>query len=341
MTEFAATYYDGKSSARTPVRVRGAGGRLQVAGADANFDVLLLDVPLDEVRADARVGSARRFLGLPEGAQLQTDDHDAVAALFPKAERVQRHILGLERRWSYTLAAVAIIAAFTWWAVAHGLPVAARLAAMAVPANLQAKLGEQALYTVDQSFCTSSGLEPAKRASAQKQFDVVTAGLNDGFMYRLEFRACPRIGANAFALPGGVVVITDDIARLATDDRQLAAVFAHEVGHIHHHHGLRLGLQGAGLIALVAALAGDAVSITGLAVTLPSALLQAGYSRSFEREADDYAFERLKQIGLPASHFADIMALLSKGGDSRASGSALDYLSTHPAVSQRIERARK
>jgi Zn-dependent protease with chaperone function len=339
MSEFAATYYDGRSSARTAVRVRRSGARLQVASAEGGFDTLLLDVPLDDVRADARVGSARRFLGLPGGAQLQTDDHEAVATLFPRAARLQRPIVGLERRWSYTLAAVAIIAAFTWWAIAHGLPVAARLAAMAVPVNLQAKLGEQALYTIDRSFCTSSGLEATQRAAVQKQFERVTAGLNDGFMYRLEFRACPRIGANAFALPGGVVTITDELVRLATDERQLAAVFAHEVGHIHHLHGLRLGLQGAGLVALIAALAGDAVSITGLAVTLPGALLQAGYSRSFEMQADEYAYARLKQIGVPASHFADIMRLLSKGSDSRASGGALDYLSTHPAVSQRIERA--
>ncbi|OGA25421.1 MAG: hypothetical protein A3I01_02585 [Betaproteobacteria bacterium RIFCSPLOWO2_02_FULL_65_24] len=342
MTEFDATYYDGKTSARTAVRVRGCGHRLRIAGADGNFDAPLADVALDEVRADARVGSARRFLGLPGGAQLQTDDHDAVAALFPQAAPWQARILGLERRWSYALAAIAILAAFTWWCAVYGLPVAARLGAMAVPLTVESKLGEQALYALDKSFCEPSALGEGRRSEVQKQFERVTAGLKDGFLYRLELRSCPRIGPNALALPGGAVVMTDDLVRLATDDAQLAAVLAHEIGHVRQRHGLRLGLQGAGLAALIAALAGDAVSLTGLAMSLPTVLLQAGYSRGFEREADQYALERMSEIGVPARHFADIMALLSKQGpEAGLRGEALDYLSTHPAASERVEEAMK
>ena len=136
--------------------------------------------------------------------------------------------------------------------------------------------------------------------------------------------------------------MTDDMVRLATDDSQLAAVLAHELGHVHHRHGLRMGLQGAGLAALIAALAGDAVSLTGLAMTLPTALLQAGYSRSFEREAEQYALQRMSEIGVPAQHFADIISLLSrKRPGAGIGGDALDYLSTHPAAAQRIEQATK
>src|SRR5205085_7931626 len=119
-----------------------------------------------------------------------------------------------------------------------------------------------------------------------------------------------------------------------------AAVLAHEVGHVRHRHGLRTGLQAAGLAALAAAALGDAGSVTSLAVGLPTALLQSGYSRAFETEADDYAFARLKQIGVSPRAFAAAMTLLEKAQAGAGGGrGAMDYFSTHPATGKRIERA--
>ena len=105
-------------------------------------------------------------------------------------------------------------------------------------------------------------------------------------------------------------------------------------------------MQAAGLAALISALAGDAVSITSLAATPPVILLQSGYSREFEDEADSYAFQRLKEIGLSPRVFAEIMTRLDgfrtdgRRAKKSASGAhTLDYLSTHPATAQRVERA--
>jgi Zn-dependent protease with chaperone function len=148
------------------------------------------------------------------------------------------------------------------------------------------------------------------------------------------------MGPNAFALPGGTVVMTDDLAKLATDDDQLSAVLAHEIGHVRGRHGLRLGLQAAGVAALTAALFGDAVSITGLAVTLPTAILQNGYSRELETEADEYAFQRLREVGLSPTAFAEMMQLFEKEHEKYlGKGASMDYFSTHPATAKRIERA--
>ena len=344
MIEFSAVYYNGRTSARTPVRVRGLDRSLHIVGAEVNFEVALADI-----HVDARVGDTRRTLSLPSGAQLQTDDHAALAALFPRANRFEAWVQGLEHRWGYALAALAVTAGFTWWCVTYGLPLAARVVAGFVPVNIEAKLGEQTLNALDQSLCTPSALDAGRKQAVQKSFGALTAGLNGGYNYRLEFRACGRVGPNAFALPGGAIVITDALVELAQNDRQITAVLAHEVGHVRHRHGLRLALQGAGAAALIAALAGDAVSITNLAVILPTALLQSGYSRDLEYEADTYAFQRLQEVGLSPKHFAEIMTLLEEhrnkkrgpqSGDKAASSSgALDYLSTHPVTAERIERA--
>lgn len=348
MIEFSAFYYDGKTSARTAVCVRGLAQSLHITGADLNIEVALA-----AVQVDARIGNVRRTLELPGGARLQTDDHAALDALFPRANRLEAWAQGLERRWGYALAAIALTAVFTWWSVVFGLPLAATAIASAVPNSVEMQLGEHTLTTIDKSLCAPTALAAERTKLVQKRFDTLISGLDDGVVYRLAFRACPGIGPNAFALPGGTILVIDDLVNLAKNDEQIAAVLAHEIGHVRQHHGLRMALQGAGVAALIAALAGDAVTMTKLAVALPTLLLQNGYSRAFETEADTFAFERLKSIGLSPVYFAEFMELLDQHQQARAAARkgapdgkpadtphALDYLSTHPATADRIQRAR-
>ena len=334
MIEFEAVYYDGRTSARKPVRVRAYTLVIQIVG-----EGLRLDVPLGNVQVDPPVGGTRRALHLPDGAQLQTDDHAAVETLFPRAHVLEGWVHGLERRWPYALAGVAFVAAFAWWSVVDGLPRAAKIAARFVPATVEAKLGEQTLSFFEGKVCRPSALSAARQQALQQRFARLTAGLSDGYSYRLLPRDCRGVGANAFALPGGTVVMTDALVKLAQSDDQISAVLAHEIGHVRHRHGLRMALQAAGLAALAAALFGDATSITSLATTLPVALLRSGYTRELETEADDYAFRRLREIGLSPKAFAEIMLLLEKARQKTSGGGPKDYFSTHPATAKRIQRA--
>jgi Zn-dependent protease with chaperone function len=335
MTEFDAVYYDGKTSARKPVRVRGYPGILQIVG-----ESLRLEVGLDRVEVDAPVGAGRRSLRLPGGAQLQTDDHAAVEALFPRAHFLEGKVHALERRWPVALGAIALLAGFGWWCVVDGLPRAAKLAAELMPPEMEASLGEQTLRSLDGPICRPSALEPARQQALQRSFETLTAGLGDGFRYKLEPRDCSELGPNAFALPGGRVVLTDALVKLAANDAQISAVLAHEIGHVRNRHALRAALQATGVAVLVSTLAGDAGSITSLAVTLPTTLLQSGYSREFETEADDYAFQRLREVGISPAAFAEIMTLFQKEQAKRPGDNSRDYFSTHPATAKRIERAR-
>ena len=157
MIEFAAVYFDGKTTARTPVRVRGLGPSLHIVGADVNIEVALADV-----RPDTRIGNARRAVDLPGGAQLRTDDHAALAALFPRANRLEAWVQSLEQRWGYTLAAIAVIAGFSAWSFVYGLPLATKAAASFVPVSIEATLGEHTLAALDNSLCAPTAL-PASR----------------------------------------------------------------------------------------------------------------------------------------------------------------------------------
>ena len=110
---------------------------------------------------------------------------------------------GLERRWKHALTGLAVVVALSAWCVIYGLPLAAEFATGFVPPELEAKLGEQALSSIDGSLCAPSTLDAQRQQSLRASFGVLTAGLDDSYRYRLELRACGRMGPNAFALPGG------------------------------------------------------------------------------------------------------------------------------------------
>lgn len=343
MTEFDAVYFDGRTSARKSVRVLGSSDSVHIVG-----DGVDLVIPLSMIMVDPPIPGARRALNLPGGAQLQTDAHVAIETLFPRTNRMQGWIYRLEQRWRFAFAGIAVAAAFAAWCVAYGLPVAATIVAELVPPGIEIRLGERTLSTIDNGLCMQSALDADRQRVLLQSFAMLTSGQGAG--YRLALRNCAGVGANAFALPGGIVVLTDDLVKLAQNDHQVLAVLAHEVGHVRGRHGLRTALQGAGLAALLSALAGDAVSITNLAVTLPMLLLQNGYSRAFEDEADEYAIRRLGETGISPKSLAEILARLEAqrnkagappDGESRSTGAdrRSDYFSTHPATAKRIERA--
>src|SRR5262249_13790203 len=166
---------------------------------------------------DPPLAGTRRILHLPGGAQLQTDDDAAVRALFPHSNRLETWVHGLEGRWPYALAGVVVAAVFSWWCIVYGLPMAAKLAAEHVPLQIEVKLGEQTLKSIDQTLCGKSTLGEARQQQLRRVLASMTAGLDDGYEYHLEFRSCPLMGANAFALPGGTLVVTGALGRLARD----------------------------------------------------------------------------------------------------------------------------
>jgi Zn-dependent protease with chaperone function len=338
--EFDATYFDGRTSARRAVRVRADGDRLHVSGSD-----LEATIPLAEIRSTPPITGTRYVLHLPSGAQLHTDDAPAVAALLPAALHAESWLRKLESRWTYTAAAVGVIALFSALVILYGVPFAAKHVAERLPAGLETELEGQTLAAIDR-VCSPSALSPSRQNALRLLLKALAEGLPAAASYRLELRSCgTRFGPNAFALPGTTIVVTDELVTLAQNDAQLSAVLAHEVGHVLHRHSTRMALQAAGLAALVTALAGDAVSITGLAVAIPTVLLETGYSRKFEEEADAFAFRRMKEVGLSPRAFADMMKLLenheqrARGARGKGESDMIDYLSTHPATQRRIERA--
>lgn len=344
MNDVRAVYYDGKSSEGHRVTLAlGAQGTVPTlcvrgAGVDRTW-------PLAEVRASDRIGSSQRHLYFPDGSQCETGDNDGVDRMFAgRTPAAARLLHRWESRMRYALAALAITVAAAWAAIAWGIPALAKQVAFALPAATETLIGRDALAALDRFVLAPSRLAPERQDALRKLFAGM--GPDDGRAgaYRLEFRAGGRAGANALALPAGVIVVTDELVALAKDDREIEAVLAHEIGHLRQRHILRHVLQDSAAALLVAVTVGDVMSLTSLVAAAPTVLLQAKFSRDFEREADDFALDYLARRGIPPEMFT---AILQRMEEKRPRGknagkdaeNVSDYLSTHPATRERILRA--
>jgi Zn-dependent protease with chaperone function len=157
---------------------------------------------------------------------------------------------------------------------------------------------------------------------------------------RLDFRDAPSLGPNAFALPDGQVVMTDQLVSLVSDDDELLAVLAHEAGHHEHRHGMRRGLESSAAVVVIGFLFGDLSGTGSLSVSIPTLLVNSGFSRRHEREADEFAFALLPRHGISPDAFARVMARLS-GDEGHSPAGPIGYLSTHPPSDERIQAARR
>ncbi len=140
---------------------------------------------------------------------------------------------------------------------------------------------------------------------------------------------------NAFALPGGYVYIFNDMVEDMESDDELAAILAHEVGHIVAKHSVKklqnsIGLSGLGLIGLVAKSDRRSRAKSSFAI----AQLMMAYSRQAELEADKLSIVYLKRAGFDpnaAVTFIDRMLEKKLRGDTHR----YRYFRTHPYISER------
>ena len=333
MIAFDGVLHDGRTAVAVPVRVEEL--LEDVTIADGTVTARL---PRARIVADAPIPGVPRTLRLPEGERIETADHPAVAAMWPERDVIARTAYALESRWWAVFGGIAITAACVWLIVAIALPLGADPVARRISPNVERYLGKQALASLDATVLKPSRLPEDEQEAWSEKFDHFIAGETGAERYGIVFRHAGT--PNAFALPGGTIVVTDEMVDAVGSADELLAVLAHEIGHVRGRHAMRLVLQNSGIAVLMTALAGDAVGGTFLAIALPSMLLQSGYSRQFEVEADDYAFAYMKRHGVSPQAFADVMRRLEKeAGGVKDDGAVTRYLGTHPATAERIRRA--
>jgi len=298
--------------------------------------VLQLDVRFRDCVITPPLGKARRSIFLPSGARCETDNLEAIAALEGRRGENfgMRAVHYLEGHWKAVACCIAGIVLCIWAFIAYGIPFLAEKAAYSIPSSLTEEVSLKTLKVLDQKFLELSELSQEKVVRLEETFQKLHNEINADFSYRLELRKSSQLRANAFALPSGLIVITDELVELAKDDRELVGVLVHEMAHVEKRHGLRSVFQNSGVFLLVAAVVGDVASITSVAASLPTILAESGYSRKFEREADEAAGLYLIRKGWTTKPYQDILLRLSENM-LRYPGQSL--LSSHPEAEDRVK----
>jgi Zn-dependent protease with chaperone function len=322
-----ADYFDGKDSTRHPVSVLVSGGKLKVVGRDVSeeFDAR-------GVRRSLRIADTPRWLYLPGGGVCVTSDNDAV----DRITRDRSYEL-LLHRWEsrpvFAVISIALVAAVFGLLIFTVLPIAAGAIAERIPVGAEAALGRKTLAGMEEYLLQPSRLLPARQKVLREKFDRLARGAGETTPYRLEFRASAAIGPNAFALPSGIIVVTDELVNFSTSDNEVLAVLAHELGHVRHRHTMRRLLESSAAALVVAGVTGDITSASSLAASAPTLLLQAKYSRDNEREADRYAIDLLRRRGVDPRYLTTLLARLET--DTEKHGQTPRFLSSHPPTAER------
>lgn len=354
---FPANYFDGIKASHKPVLVRVTEQAKQI-----NFDVdgEELSFSFADLEVQAKLGSSKRLIDLPDGGRLEATDISELEAAMPSRRSAFWRVLHyLENHLGWVVVAMLLTVFAGWVFLQFGVPKMTEYVADATPPGMEVKIGEQVLAGLDSQvgYFSPSKIEPKRKASVIAELNKLCSSLAGSTLktcpqYRLEFRDGGAIGANAFALPGGIMVMTDQLVGLSKSDTEVVAVLAHELGHVKQRHAYRQSLQGvlAGLI--LAAVTGD---VSSVASGLPAALMQMKYSRAHETEADMFALNAMQSACLPPKAFAEILQRLQSQGlgdesDNKTkkpptkskpkptqSDPVLELLASHPDTQARIQ----
>lgn len=324
-----ADYFDGRSTRVRVVNLSIEGDHLIAAGEDVD-----LRIPFSQVQVDERLGRAPRRLRLKDGAFFEVRDLNALETLLSATAHRDGWVDRMQRHLPFVFFSIFACAAFAVASHKWGLPWAAARGAQHLPPAIGKTLSVQTLNLLDGKILMPSKLDPERRAALSAKFHALRLREGGTPESELLFRASP-LGANAFTLPDGTIIVLDDLISAIDDDPQILAVLSHELGHAHGRHGLQLLLQSSAVGAFWTLYVGD---ISGLLAAAPAAVVQARYSQDLEKQADDYAAALLMLNGMSPALLADA---LKKLGESHPGSSKAGYLSSHPSTDERMRHLRQ
>lgn len=139
---------------------------------------------------------------------------------------------------------------------------------------------------------------------------------------------------NAFAIPGGHIVVYDAILEKMKTPEELAALLDHEASHIQLRHSLRNLFRSLARKMFLALVFGNESGIVSVVVDNADELKGLSYSRSLETEADDNGLQLMAKSDIDVQGMVRLMELLQKASSGREPA---EFLNTHPVAANRIE----
>jgi predicted Zn-dependent protease len=316
---FPAVYFDGISPQRHPVLVAIGEGGLALVQSDGSPLAFWPLAAIERSEDEGDHGSTRLSCGAArlrvEGALFASALRATASGLAPRppAHRLLR---------SLAVSAFAGAVGLAGWFL---VPVLDAPVAALVPVAWEARVGAQTVALMGGESCTAR----AGSAALGRLVERLTAGV--ALPQPIAVEVSDRKEVNAFAAPGGRIVLFDGLLAEARSADEVAGVLAHEITHSRKRHPTRMLIRVIGTSLIEELLIGAETG--GMA----EMLLVLSYSRRFEEEADAGAVELLHGAGIDTASFANFFDRLERTHDG---GPLPALLASHPAPQERSAMVR-
>ncbi|MEL7026100.1 MAG: M48 family metallopeptidase [Pseudomonadota bacterium] len=336
---FTATYFDGLVAGSTKVIARREFASLIVTDRDNRREIARWPIEdLIEYREEKNTGL---FVIGPRDGDARL--HVVGDGIIRDAKAALPELKGAGVPW-IMVRKVGILAAGALGSVALIIfvimPALATQLAEMIPPEREVAFGKSVQRQIDSFFGDSRASSlVCTDEEGQLALQAMTDRLMEGetLPYPLTVSVFDHPLVNAFAMPGGHIVLFRGLIEEAESPNEVAAVLAHEIGHVAERDPTRIALQSAGSAGILGLLFGDFTGGTAVLV-LANQFVSAKYSQEAETQADVYAHTRMLAVGLPPDALAVMFERLRKEhGDS--DGITSHFLS-HPSFSDRIDAAR-
>jgi len=308
---------------------------LTLSVADITQSFVLGDIDVSDA-----LGTIPLFLRFPDGGRFVPADDAAFRDWYQQRRkpsllhRMESHKRGVV----FTLLATCLLLVVYVFGV---LPWASQMIALRIPTSIEHSLGRHTMTLLRASDFHDSTLPAEKQRAVTALFhQVIPSSLRDERTpLTLKLMHIPDV-ANAFMLTDGTLVLSDKLVQLAPNDDALAAVMLHEMAHHAYRHPMRMLVRSSLISLTLLWMTGDVSGVGDTLLQAASLANELQFSRSMERDADEWAMVEMQREGRALKHMAQMFRRLAEASRSEQPDDSIlpDWLSTHPAMQSRIER---
>ena len=328
-------YFDGKTPARHPVTVRVVSGGLYIVREEGPT----LWWNYEEIRRTQgdNPGEPIRF---EKGGELPevvvVDDPEFLAAVEQVGPTSSDQLFRLtdargRSRWVKVALTAGVASVIVGWLIyVWGIPALADQAAARIPVSWEEQLGDSAVES----------MVPAKLHCTDTEKIEIIEGIVEKLIasvpespYTFQVTVVKGEMVNAFAAPGGRLVIYEGLLKKTDNAEELAGVLAHEIQHCLYRHPTRALFRRASVQVMLSVLLGGEEAM-GNIMEFAALLGEMSYSRDAEEEADREGFRLIQAAKADPEGMVSFMQKLGKGKGQIPK--ELQYFSTHPHTADRV-----
>ncbi|WP_416305631.1 M48 family metallopeptidase [Neptunicella sp. SCSIO 80796] len=326
--------YKSGSASASSVTLHLEGNELVICAAENDSITRYVQTQL---KAKSRIGNLPREVLMPDGDFLVFQSTPDVDSWLDGNGEGRVSNMESSRHWIYLSLLLVPLSLYVIFGFV--LPWMAVAMADYVPDSVKRVASRQTLNAMDRTILDASELAPEDKQRILQSFEALVSQIDtEHRQFHIYFRQSDVMGANAFALPDGSIIFTDDMIELVDKQQPiLDAILLHEIGHVEHNHSMQMIAESLVATLTISYVFGDLSGAVESFMGIGSAVVQNQFSQEHEWDADNFALKQLKQLSRNPDDFAAAMQKLAELQPENSEAAA--WFSSHPMLKARIDNA--